>query len=95
MPSTLESARAEALFVSTVQPSELPTADEVRHAVVATLRRWRISGCAVQVAAEFGDHPETAVARMSWALATVRTAYAGPSPDDLQSRRPRLLTLAS
>jgi hypothetical protein len=95
MPSTLESARAEALFVSTVQPSELPTADEVRHAVAATLRRWRISGCVAQVAAEFGDHPETAVARMSWALATVRAAYAGPSPDDLRPRRPRLLTLAS
>ena len=53
MPSTLESARAEALFVSTVQPSELPTADEVRHAVAATLRRWRICGCVAQVAAEF------------------------------------------
>jgi len=77
MPSTLESARAEALFVSTVQPSDLPTADEIRHAVAATLCRWRSSGCAAQVAAEFGDHPETAVARMSWALATVRTAYAG------------------
>ena len=80
MHSTLESARAEALFVSSVQPSDQPTADEVRRAVATTLGRWRPAGCAVRVAAEFGDHPETAVARMTWALTTVRGVYACPSP---------------
>lgn len=73
MHSTLESARAEALFVSLLQPSDQPTADEVRCAVATTLGRWRTTGCAARVAAEFGDHPETAVARMTWALTTVRT----------------------
>jgi hypothetical protein len=77
MLSTRESARAEALFVSTVQPSDLPTADEVRCAVATTLDRWRSTGCAIRVAGEFGDHPETAVTRMAWALNTVRAVYAG------------------
>lgn len=77
MQYTLESTRAEALFVSALQPSQRPTAPEVRCAVAATLGRLRTIGCAVQVAAEFGDHPDTAVARMSWALATVRTVYPG------------------
>jgi hypothetical protein len=27
------------------------------------------------MAGEFGDHPDTAVARMSWALAAIRTVY--------------------
>jgi len=37
------------------------------------------------MAGEFGDHPDTAVARMSWALATIQTVYptqpAIPAPD--------------
>lgn len=81
MPSTRESILAEALFVSTVQPSELPTDREVRRAVATTLARWCSSGCAARVAAEFGDHPETAVARMSWALATVRSVYSRQPQD--------------
>jgi hypothetical protein len=31
------------------------------------------------VAGEFGDHPDTAVARMSWALATIQTVYPVPA----------------
>ena len=75
MASQFDSVRAEALFASTLQPSERPAADEVRHAVTGTLQRLGSRGCAAQVAAEFGDYPETAVRRMTWALATVRQAY--------------------
>ena len=75
MPSQFESIRAEALFASTLQPSDRPAADEVRRAVTGTLRRLGSRGCAAQVAGEFGDHPETAVPRMTWALAMVRGAY--------------------
>ena len=78
MPSTLESVRAEALFVSNVQASDLPTVDDVRRAVAASLREFRIRGCAARVAGEFGDHPETAVRRMRWALDVVRNAYSAP-----------------
>jgi hypothetical protein len=75
MASTLDAVRAEALFVSRLQSSESPAADQVRLAVASALRQWGIRGCAAQVASEFGDHPETAVTRMGWALATIRMVY--------------------
>jgi hypothetical protein len=79
MPSTLEATRAEALFVSDLQSSDLPGSDDVRRAVAGTLRQFRIRGCAARVASEFGDHPDTAVRRMAWALATIRAVYLGGS----------------
>jgi hypothetical protein len=75
MPSTIEAVRAEALFVSDLQSSESPAAEQVRGAVAVTLRRLGIRGCAAEVAGEFGDHPDCAVTRMAWALATVRATY--------------------
>jgi hypothetical protein len=75
MLNSFEAVRAEALFVSTLQSSEKPGAEQVRDAVAATLRRLGIKGCAEEVAGEFGDHPDSAVARMAWALATVRASY--------------------
>jgi hypothetical protein len=59
--------------------------------VVTTLRRLGVDGCAVQVAGEFGDYPDTAVARMCWALATIHTVY--PAPGMTPDVRP--LALAS
>jgi hypothetical protein len=75
VPSTFEAVRAEALFASTLQSSESAGPDQVRRTVSATLRRLGIRGCAAQVAGEFGDHPDTAVARMTWALLAVRSVY--------------------
>jgi uncharacterized membrane protein len=64
--------RAEAVFVSDLQPSEHPTPGQVAAAALASLRaRGGAAGCAAAVAAEYGEHPETAVARMRWALALV------------------------
>ena len=93
-PSTFEAIRAEALFVSTLQSSESPGPDQVRRAVVATLDRLGIRGCAAQVAGEFGDHPDTAVARMTWALETVHTVYPAP-PTSALALVPTPLALAS
>ena len=75
MPDMFAAVRAEALFVSHLQRSAIPSADEIRASVAATLRRFGVRGCAAQVATEFGDHPDTAVARMGWALATVGAVY--------------------
>ena len=75
MFSSFEAVRAEALFLSSLQSSQSPSAEQVRTAVAETLRRFGTRGCAAQVAGEFGDHPETAVTRMCWALETVRTVY--------------------
>jgi hypothetical protein len=91
-PSTFEVVRAEALFVSTLQSSDSPGPDQVVRAVAKSMRRLGISGCTAQMAREFGDHPDTAPARMIWALATIRTVYPR-TPVRAHSRRP--LTLAS
>jgi hypothetical protein len=88
MPGTFEAVRAEALFASTLQPSGSPSPDQVRGAVATTLRRLGSSGCAARTAAEFGDHPDTAVARMCWALATIRMVYPPPSMTPAPSLRP-------
>jgi hypothetical protein len=75
MLSSFEAVRAEALFVSTLQCSEAPAGPQVRDAVARTLRRLGIKGCAAEVAGEFGDHPDSAVERMAWAIAMVKATY--------------------
>jgi hypothetical protein len=56
-------ARCDALFVSLLQPSQRPGAQQVRQAVAAAARRFGERGCAGRVAREFGEHPEAAAAR--------------------------------
>jgi hypothetical protein len=64
-------SRAEALFASSLQPSERPTASQIAAAIRTSLREHGGScGCAEACAAEYGDHPETARDRMRWALAS-------------------------
>jgi hypothetical protein len=64
--------RAEALFLSDLQPSQNPSVDRILTAVVEILHeRGGSRGCAAACAAEFGDHPEAATTRMRWALAAV------------------------
>ena len=67
---------ADALFVSVLQRSDKPDAGQVRQAIAAAIRAHGDQGCAQQVAQEFGDHPETAVARMHWARAVASTMLA-------------------
>ena len=93
MPGPFEVVRAEALFASTLQPSRSPSPDQIRRAAAVTLQRLGVRGCAAQVASEFGDHPDAAVARMSWALATINTAY--PAPSIPPTPGPRSLAFAS
>jgi hypothetical protein len=78
-PASFEAVRAEALFASTLQSCTPASPEQVRRAVATTLRQLGIRGCAAQMAGEFGDHPNTAVARMSWALATINAVYPAPS----------------
>jgi hypothetical protein len=88
VPGTFEAVRAEALFVSTLQPSGSPCPDQIRRAVATTLRRLGVRGCAAQVAGEFGDHPDTAVPRMNWALATIHLVYPVPPRTTAPGLRP-------
>jgi hypothetical protein len=68
----LLATKAEALFISSLQPSQHPTSEQVVTAIRTSLRaHGGAAGCAGACAAEFGDHPETARERMQWALAAV------------------------
>jgi hypothetical protein len=59
-------ARRVALFASGLQRSDAPTAAMAADAITATVRRFGIHGCLSRMAQEFGDHPDTAAARMRW-----------------------------
>jgi hypothetical protein len=60
-------ARREALFASALQPSDTPSADMITGAITTAIRQLGPRGCAARMAQEFGDHPDTAAARMRWA----------------------------
>jgi nitrogenase molybdenum-iron protein alpha/beta subunit len=66
MISIVKDLAAEALFVSSLQPSECPSRQSVEQAVTAMLLLHGSEGCAAEVATEFGDHPDMAVRRMHW-----------------------------
>jgi hypothetical protein len=58
-----------------MQRSDRPTVDQIRDAIAASLRSHGGSdGCAAALAAEYGEHPETARMRMRWALTLAATA---------------------
>lgn len=80
---------ADALFVSAIQRSDKPGKDHVLKAIAAAVRAYGDRGCAGRVAQEFGDHPETAVARMRWACEMAREATGWvpePVPDGIPHR---------
>ena len=85
---TISTARADALFASSLQRSDEPTPAQVHQAVAAALAAFGIRGCAARVAQAYGEHPETAVTRMppevpatvAWAQRIRCTAISGCSP---------------
>jgi hypothetical protein len=74
-------ARADALFASTLQRSDQPSAVQVKQAIAAATRAHGDLGCAARVAQEYGEHPETAAGRMRWARTAVAGVFGG-SPSD-------------
>lgn len=80
--------RAEALFLSDLQPSQRPTPARVAAVIDACLRKWGPTECAAAAAAEYGEHPDTAPARMRWALRQVALA---PAP----RRQPKSIVAVS
>jgi hypothetical protein len=75
----------DALFASALQCSDEPSAGQLRQTIDAAVRAFGASGCAARVAQEFGDHPETAVARMRWARAAARSAFGDLVPEPRRS----------
>jgi hypothetical protein len=80
---SVSAVRADALFVSALQRSEELSTGQVQQAVASAVRAFGSRGCAERVAQEFGDHPDTAVARMRWARTVAAAAFGrlGPGPD--------------
>jgi hypothetical protein len=72
---SMDVVRAEALFVSTLQPSDEPDADQILFQVGRVVRDLGVRGCAERVAQEFGDHPELAIVRMRWARGLVDATF--------------------
>lgn len=75
------SVRAAALFASALQRSDRPGPGQVRQAIAVAVARYGNSGCAARVAQAFGEHPETAVARMRWVRTTVASVFGAARPD--------------
>ncbi|SEG83174.1 hypothetical protein SAMN05444920_105150 [Nonomuraea solani] len=69
---------AQVLFATALQPSDELSSYQIRAAVDERLCACGgdASWCAAYVAQEAGDHPETYVRRMRWALDAVAGAYA-------------------
>lgn len=65
---------AEALFSTHVQQSDQWPPSSIRAAVAFRVAMMTASEIAAMVAQEFGDHPETAVARMQWCRRAVADA---------------------
>jgi hypothetical protein len=64
----MTTARAEALFASTLLTGSRPGLQEATTMINAAVRRYRgVRGCAAEMAGAFGDCPEAAVRRMRWA----------------------------
>ena len=85
---SIGAARADALFASPLQRSYEPSAGQVRQAIATTIGAFGARGCAARVAQAYGEHPDTALTRMRWALAAVASAFGGaqaeparPAPD--------------
>ena len=69
----LLAARAQALFTSDLSAHREHTQAEVTAAIKRAFRvHGGVGGCAAEVAAAYGEHPETAARRMRWARAVIQ-----------------------
>jgi len=74
--TALTAARAEALFTSHLSTGSHPAYHVVEQAIRLAVRaHGGVRGCAADVAAEYGDHPDLAVPRMRWARDLIDDLY--------------------
>jgi hypothetical protein len=76
---SISAARDGALFTSPLQRCDEPAAGQVRQAIATALGVHGVRGCAARVAQPYGEHPQTALTRMRWALTATASAL-GDSP---------------
>ena len=85
----MSAARTDALFASTLQRSDQPTAMQVKRAITAATCAFGDLGCAARVAQEYGEHPEAAARRMRWARTAVVGVFGSPSDPGYSARNGR------
>ncbi|HEX3337184.1 MAG TPA: hypothetical protein VHS54_12050 [Jatrophihabitans sp.] len=73
--SETDSARCAALFVSVQQRRDLIGGEAVQEAINRAISEFGTNGCTARVAEEFGDHPDTAVARMRFVRAVLERTF--------------------
>ena len=66
--------RARALFASSLRSCGHFDPAVVEQAIETTMRELGATGCLCALAQEYGDHPESALRRMRWALSVVADA---------------------
>ncbi len=82
MRSQLLAARAAAVFASDLSVTSRPSSAAVDAAIAAAVRtRGGTRGCVAEMAAAYGDCPETAVSRMRWARGVVLRVYGARRPE--------------
>ena len=83
---SISTARAGALFASPLQRSDEPSARQVRQAIATAIGAHGVRGCAARVAQAYGEHPETALTRMRWALTAVASVFGGSPAEPAHAR---------
>lgn len=84
-------ARASALFVSDLSARCDHSRAEIATAITRGIRsHGGVRGCVGEVAAAYGEHPETAVPRMRWARSAIEHTYSSAASNPPAGRRPWL-----
>jgi hypothetical protein len=78
---SIATARAEALFASSLLTGSRPNRAEATHAITTAVRRHGgVRGCATEMAGTYGDRPELAARRMRWARQVVYALFDAEAP---------------
>ena len=90
----VSAARADALFASPLQRSDEPSARQVQQAIATAIATYGARGCAARVAQDYGEHPETALTRMRWALTAAAGASGGSQAEPAHAPAPGHCTVS-
>ncbi len=85
---SISATRAGALFTSPLQRPDQPSPSQVRQAIATAIDAHGVRGCAACVAQAYGQHPETALTRMRWALMAVASAFGGSPAEPAHAPAP-------
>jgi hypothetical protein len=73
---------------SPLQRSDEPSTRQVRQAIATAIAAYGVPGCAARVAQDYGEHPETALTRMRWALTAAVSASGGSQAEPARAPAP-------